>query len=100
MNGRGPRPTLVGVLRLPRDVSNTQRRDARFAIAQHANEQGYAHVETFEVCGSAVWDAKVYAVIEAWADRADAHAFLVAGDVDEERLERIAERTRVIVRRI
>lgn len=66
-------------------------------IARKSNDEGYALLETFEVDGSAVTDEPVYAAIEALAARVDADAFMVLGDVDGERLERIAEWVRIVV---
>ena len=90
-------PLIIGVLQLPPYVTHSQRSQARVALTIHAQTEGYALLEIFEVSGQPVKDDAAYAAIEDLADRTDAHALLLAGRVDRRRLARIAHEVQMNV---
>jgi len=66
-------------------------------LSLFANAEGYALVETFEVDGSATRDAATLLALEELAQRVEAVAVIVSGDVDREKVEAIAEWVRMVV---
>ena len=91
-----PRPLAIGILGLPH-ATDRQVREARIRLALTANAEGYALLETFQLTGIRRTDDSLYATIEALASRLEAMAVLLSGDVDQGRIEGIAERVRLTV---
>ena len=92
-----PRPLAVGLVHQPVSALPTERKQARIALALHANHEGYALVETFEVGDSPSRDAATLLALEELAQRMEATAVIVSGDVDREKVEAIAEWVRMVV---
>ena len=92
-----PRPLAVGLVHQSASALPTERRQARIALSLFANAEGYALVETFEVDGSAPRDAATLLALEELAQRVEAVALIVSGDVDREKIEAIAEWVRMVV---
>jgi len=91
------RPLVVGLVHLPVSALPAERRQARVGLVLYANEEGYALVETFEVDGNPATDAANLLALEELAVRVEAAAVIVSGSVDIEKVEVIAEWTRMVV---
>jgi histidine ammonia-lyase len=70
-------------------------REARLQLALWAAREGYALVEAFVVAAGQAENA--YVAAEDLAVRVDAQAVLVLGDVHRERVEKLAQRARLMV---
>jgi len=92
-----PRPLAVGLVHQPVSALPSERKQARIDLALHANAEGYALVETFEVDDSATRNAATLLALEELAQRVEAVALIVSGDVDREKVEAIAEWVRMVV---
>ena len=92
-----PRPLAVGLVHQSANALTIERGQARIALSLFANAEGYALVETFEVDGSATRDAATLLALEELAQRVEAVAVIVSGDVDREKVEAIAEWVRMVV---
>jgi hypothetical protein len=92
------RPLALGLIQVPEGSWETATRSqARIALALRANKEGYALVETLEVGVNGLKDNAQFATLEELAVRLDAEALLVSGEVDEERVEEMAGRLRLVV---
>lgn len=92
------RPLALGLLQVPEGEWETATlSQARIAVALQANAEGYALVETLEVGVNGLKDDAQFATLEELAVRLDAEALLVSGQVDEERVQEMAGRLRLMV---
>jgi hypothetical protein len=92
------RPLAVAVLHLPEGTTTPAGRTrARVALALHANDSGYALVETFEFGAGGLRDDLQFQAVEELAGRLDVQSVIVAGAVDPDRVERLAARWRLVV---
>jgi hypothetical protein len=69
-------------------------------MALRANEEGYALIDTFEIDGRPVRDDSTLQALEELAERLEASALLVSGVVDRQRVDGIADRTRMVIREV
>jgi len=90
-------PLAVGLLRIAADATSAERSRARIALALHANEAGYALVETFETSNSGVNEETALRALEELAVRLEADALVYAGPVDLEQVHDVADRVRLMV---
>jgi hypothetical protein len=92
------RPLALGLIHVPEGSWETATRSqARIALALQANKEGYALVETLEVGVNGLKDDAQFATLEELVVRLDAEALLVSGQVDDERVQEMAGRLRLVV---
>ena len=94
------RPMAVGLLQVGTNASEASRRQRRVALAVHADQEGYALVETFEIDGRPVRDDSVLQALEGLASSLDVDALLTSGVIDRVRVEHLADRVRLLVREV
>jgi hypothetical protein len=92
-----PRPLAVGLIRMEPQALRFERTSARIALAVRTNEEGYALLEVFETDGTSLQDAAAFRALEELASRYDVQAVVCAGAVNQEQVERLAERIRLMV---
>jgi hypothetical protein len=91
------RPLALGLLHVAPGTPTAARTRARVALALRANRDGYALAETLEFGTSTLKDDLQYDALEDLAARLDAHAFIVAGPLDVNRVHKIADHLRLVV---
>jgi hypothetical protein len=92
------RPLALGLIQLSEGAWETAAvSQARITLALQANEEGYALVETLEVGVNGLKDDAQFATLEELAVRLNAEALFVSGAVDEERVQEMAGRLRLMV---
>jgi hypothetical protein len=89
MGHPGIRPTAVALIRHAPGGGEAGRRRARAAVATHADTEGYAVCELFEVFGRAQVEESVVTLLVQIAARADARAVLVLGAIGDDVLAEI-----------
>jgi hypothetical protein len=104
---RYPYALALGLMRLPPGASAAYRTETRIALALVAARHGYALTETVEALPSPTptdgprdpaLDAAL-ATVERLALRLDADALIVTGALNDERVEDLAARVRLVVLR-
>ena len=95
-----PRPVALAILHMTEHLTDVEKRRARVALALHANDEGYALVETFEIDPHRFQLPAVLDAFESLAERLNASHAIVVGDIDLERVEEIAARVRMTVERL
>lgn len=92
------RTLAVALLHWPEGTTTpAERTRARVALALHANDTGYALVETFEFGAGGLRDDLQFQAVEELAAQLDVQALIVAGAVDPDRVEKVAARWRLVV---
>lgn len=91
------RPLAIGILGPDSGVEAPRSHDERIRMSVAANGLGYGLLDIFEVGTALGPDEPIYASIELVADRHDAQALLVLGNVDRSRVDEIADRVRLRV---
>lgn len=95
-----PHPLAVGLFQAPLGASDQQRRRARIEIALCANSEGYALLDTFDLDDSLRGPDETLQAVRAIGQRHDLHALIVAGPVDRERIDELADELRLITVRV
>lgn len=95
--GPSPLPLAIAVLGPAPGVTEEDHRKARLALALSAYQLGYFVLDIVEVAPGGQ-DSSGYTWVEALAERTDAAALVIAGAVDMELLDTVADRNRMVVR--
>ena len=94
---RYPRPLALGLLNTAAHASHAERTRARIGLTLTADDEGYALIETYEIGGSPIRDDAAFAALEELAQRMEADAVVLDGDVDLARVRELAQRLRLVV---
>lgn len=94
-----PPALAVGLLALPPHAPARERSEARVALALLALRHGYALAECVETDGSPSSQDAALDAVEELAVRLDADGLAVAGQLDDDRVEELAARVRLVVLR-
>jgi hypothetical protein len=92
-----PGSLAVGLLHVPTNATQTERTQARIALALKAVSEGYALIETYETDGNGVKDDAAFRALEELTVVVDAQALVYAGAVDIARINEVADRARLVV---
>jgi hypothetical protein len=92
-----PRPLALGLLHFPEGTGTSERSRARVSLALRANNRGYALLETFGFGMSGLRDDLQFQEVEDLVARLDVQGLIVAGAIDVERVEKLAELWRLIL---
>lgn len=96
MSDRLPLPLAVGVLGDPHLTDRARLREARLDLALLAHELGYFLLDIVDVTAGPGDEA--YEQVVWLAERTDAEAFVIHGEIDRARVEAVAERRRMVIR--
>jgi hypothetical protein len=91
------RPIAIGLIAYPAETTERGKRELRVQVGVRANAEGYALIESFELTGSPLRDGWTYDTFSELAERHDAHAVIVLGQVDRARVDAVAEQVRMVV---
>ncbi|MBT0772135.1 hypothetical protein KIH74_24540 [Kineosporia sp. J2-2] len=95
-----PHPLAVGLFRFDTGTSDLRRRRARIEIALCAGAEGYALLDTFDLNGSLHGEEETLQAVRALAARHALHALIVAGPVDRDGIDGLADELRLITVRV
>jgi hypothetical protein len=90
----------VGLFRVPPGSSDQLRRRARIEIALCAGSEGYALLDTFDLDDSLRAEDETLQVVRALGEQHPLHALIVAGPVQREGIDDLADDLRLITVRV
>jgi hypothetical protein len=95
-----PYPLAVGIFQLSRDAPTEDRRRARIEIGLCASREGYALLDTFDMGSWLRGGEDTLDAIRSLTDRHDLHAVIVIGNVDQQKVNDLADERRLITVRV
>ncbi len=95
-----PHPPAVGLFRAPPGASDQQRRRARIEIALCAGSEGYALLDTFDLADSLRGVDETLQAVRSLGQRHGLHALIVAGPVERDRIDELADEMQLITVRV
>jgi hypothetical protein len=95
-----PHPLAVGLFQLAKNAPAERRRRARIEIALCASREGYALLDTFDMDSRLRGGEETLDAIRSLADRHDIHAVIVVGEVDQSKVNELADERQLITVRV